>query len=172
MTYVAVGTAAGATSDDVKARLAARIPDVLVRTRAELSAMEERYFLVRSPVGVVFGMGSVVAALLGAAIVAVTLYSTALDRARDYGTLKAVGARRRDLLALLLLQAWIFAAAGYGVGMAAFFVVRHLSPALPMVAPPHLLLGVAAAALLSCTVASLAAIRRVLRLDPALVFRS
>ena len=29
------------------------------------------------------------------AIVAVTLYSTAVDRARDYGTLKAIGARRR-----------------------------------------------------------------------------
>ena len=145
---------------------------MLVKTRAELAAMEERYFLVRTPVGVVFGMGTVVAALIGAAIVAVTLYSTAVDRARDYGTLKAIGARSRDLLGLLLVQAWMFAAVGFVVGIVAFLVVRHLVPALPMVAPPRLILGVAAAALASCTLASLAAIRRVLALDPAIVFRS
>jgi putative ABC transport system permease protein len=144
---------------------------VLVKTRAELGAMEERYFLVRSPVGLVFGMGSLVAAFIGAAIVAVTLYSTAIDRARDYGTLKAIGARRRDLLRLLLAQAWIFAAAGYLLGMGAFYLVRSHFPSLPMLAPPKLVLGIAVAALVSCTAASVAAIRRVLQLDPALVFR-
>jgi putative ABC transport system permease protein len=171
VTFVAVGLAAGERAGEVKARLERRLPDVLVRTRAEMAGMEERFFLVRTPVGVVFGMGSLIAALIGAAIVAVTLYSTAIDRARDYGTLKAIGARRRDLLALLLAQAWIFAAAGYALGMAAFFVVRAHYPELNMVAPARLLAGVAAAAFLSCTLASLAAIRRVLQLDPALVFR-
>jgi putative ABC transport system permease protein len=172
ITYVAVGAAPGQRIRDLQARLQARIPNVLVKTRAELSDMEERFFLVRSPVGLVFGMGSVVAAFIGAAIVAVTLYSSAIDRARDYGTLKAIGARRNDLLQLLLVQAWIFAAAGYLVGMSAFFIVRHHFPGLPMVAPPRIVFGVAAAAFTSCTLASLAAIRRVLQLDPALVFRS
>lgn len=172
VTFVAVGLAPGARAEEVRARLAARLPDALVRTRAELAAMEERYFLVRTPVGLVFGMGTVVAAIVGAAIVAVTLYSTAIDRARDYGTLKAIGARRRDLLRLLLAQAWLFAAAGYALGMGLFVLVRAHAPELPMVAPPRLVLGVAAAALASCTLASLAAIRRVLQVDPALVFRS
>lgn len=172
VTYVAVGAAPGVAPEALRARLQARIPNVLVRTRAELAAMEERYFLVRTPVGVVFGMGTVVAALVGAAIVAVTLYSTAIDRARDYGTLKAIGARRRDLLWLLLVQAWLFAAAGDVVGISAFLAVRHLFPALPLVAPHELIVGVALAAFASCTLASLAAIRRVLQLDPALVFRS
>ena len=143
-----------------------------MKTSAELGDMEERYFLVRSPVGLVFGMGSVVAAFIGAAIVAVTLYSTAIDRARDYGTLKAIGARRRDILGLLLVQAWIFCLAGYALGMSAFLLVRQHYPQLPMVAPPKIVAGVAVAAFVSCTLASLAAIRRVIQLDPALVFRS
>ncbi len=172
VTYIAVGTAPGESIREVRARLAARIPDVLVSTRAEMFDMEERFFLVRTPVGLVFGMGSLVAAIIGAAIVAVTLYSTAIDRARDYGTLKAIGARRRDILQLLLVQAWIFFAAGYALGMVAFYIVRHHFTELPMVAPPKLVLGVAAAAFFSCTFASLAAIRRVLQLDPALVFRA
>jgi len=172
VTFIAVGAAPGQALDELGARLQARLPNAMVKTSAELSAMEERYFLVRTPVGLVFGAGSLIAALIGAAIVAVTLYSTAIDRARDYGTLKAIGARRRDLLWLLLAQAWIFAAVGYLLGMSGFFVVRHLMPALPLVAPPRLVLGVAVAALASCTLASLAAIRRVLQLDAALVFRS
>jgi putative ABC transport system permease protein len=172
VTYVAVGALPGRPIGDVKASLEARIPEVLVRTRDELSAMEERYFLVRTPVGVVFGMGTIVAAVIGAAIVAVTLYSTAVDRARDYGTLKAIGARQRDILQLLLVQAWIFFAAGYVLGMTAFFLVRHHFTQLSMAASPTIVFGVAAAAFVSCTLASLVAVRRVLLTDPAIVFRT
>lgn len=172
ITYVAVGVAAGEEVDAVAARLRARIPHAKVFTRRELHDAEIRYFLVRSPVGVVFGMGTLVAALIGAAIVAVTLYTTVVDRIRDYGMLKAIGARRRDLIALLLVQAWVFALAGIVVGGAAFFAVRHAFPNLPMLVTPTMLAGVAAAALASCTAASLVAIRRVLALDPATVFRS
>jgi len=172
VTFIAIGAVPGQRLDELRDRLQARLPNALVKTSHELSAMEERYFLVRTPVGLIFGVGTLIAAIIGAAIVAVTLYSTAIDRARDYGTLKAIGARRRDLLWLLLAQAWIFAAAGYLIGMAGFSLTRHLMPALPLVAPPTLVLGVAVASLVSCTLASLVAIRRVLQLDAALVFRS
>lgn len=171
ITFVAVGVAPGEDVDVVKHRLKTRLPDVMVIRRDELREIEIRYFLARSPVGLVFGLGTAVAALIGAAIVAVTLYSTVTDRVRDYGTLKAIGARRADLLQLLLAQAWIFFAAGYGTGIFAFLLLRKLLPQLPLAAPPELLLGVAAAALISCTMASFAAIRRVLTLDPAIVFR-
>jgi putative ABC transport system permease protein len=134
--------------------------------------MEERYFLVRTPVGVLFGLGTVVAAIVGAAIVAVTLYSTAVDRARDYGTLKAIGARQRDILQLLLAQAWLFWAGGYVLGMIAFFVVRSHLPELSMAVSPTIIFGVAGAAFASCTLASLVAVRRVLLVDPAIVFRT
>lgn len=85
--------------------------------------------------------------------------------------MKAIGARRGDLLLLLLAQAWMFFATGFTLGIGAFLLVRHLAKALPMAAPHEMLVGVAVASLLSCTFASLAAIRRVLVLDPAIVFR-
>jgi putative ABC transport system permease protein len=172
VTYVAVGLAPDARADLVKRRLRARIAEATIFTRGELHDAETRYFLARNPVGIVFGMGTVVAALIGAAIVAITLYSTVVDRTRDYGMLKAIGARRIDLLALLLTQAWIFALSGFLVGAGAFFLVRHLTPSLPMKAPPPMVAAIAAAALVSCTLASLAAVRRVLALDPAIVFRA
>ena len=171
ITYVAVGVAPGRRPREVQANLQARIPEVLVKTREEFRAMEERYFLVRTPVGVLFGMGTLVAAVIGAAIVAVTLYSTAVDRARDYGTLKAIGARQREILLLLLLQAWIFFVVGFVIGLLAFFLMRHLMTELAMAVTLKLILEVAAASFVSCTLGSLVAIRRVLMLDPAIVFR-
>lgn len=172
VTYVGVGVAQGERIAAVKARLEARVPEVLVKTTAELHEMEKRFFLVRTPVGVLFGLGTVIAALIGASIVAVTLYSTAVDRARDYGTLKAIGATQRDILELLLLQAWIFFSVGYLLGMVAFLLVRLHFSELAMALTPQLVVGVALAAFTSCTAASLVAVRRVLLTDPAIVFRA
>jgi putative ABC transport system permease protein len=172
ITYVAVGLDPDARVEEVKQRLAARIPDVTIFTRSELHDAETRYFLARNPVGIVFGMGTVIAALIGAAIVAITLYSTVVDRTRDYGMLKAIGARRRDLFQLLVGQAWLFALVGYAVGAGGFFLLRHAYPNLPMKATPAMLAGVGLTALVSCTVASIAAVRRVLSLDAAIVFKA
>jgi putative ABC transport system permease protein len=172
VTFVAVGLQPGQRVDDVKRRLAARLADVTLLSRRELHDAEIRYFLVRSPVGVVFGMGTVVAAVIGAAIVAVTLYSTVVDRTRDYGTLKAIGARGRDVIQLLLIQAWLFSLVGFLIGAAGFFLVRHAYPTLPMAVTTSMIGGIALAALASCTLASMVAVRRVLALDPAIVFRS
>jgi ABC-type antimicrobial peptide transport system permease subunit len=55
--------------------------------------------------------------------------------------------------------------------MFAFFAMRHLTPELSMAVTPKLIVEVAAAAFVSCTLGSLVAVRRVLQLDPAIVFR-
>lgn len=172
VTFVAVGVAAGERPEVVRDRLRLRMPEVMVFTRRELHQMELRYFERRSPVGVVFGMGTVLAALIGAGIVGVTLYSSVMDRLREFGTLKAIGASRRDLLRLLGAQAALFSVTGYPLGMLAFAIVRHVSgPSVSMPAPAWLLASVATATLVVCGAASAVAIRRVLRVEPAIVFR-
>lgn len=170
-TFVAIGLAPGASLEEVRARLRARLPDTRVVSAGELRRMEIRFFLQRTPVGIVFGMGTTIAAFIGAAIVAITLYSSVIDRIRDYGTLKALGATKRDLLNLLVLQAWTFFAVGSALAMAAFVIVKiHVTQA-PMEAPFWMVAGVLLSAFLSCTAASVIAIRRVLSIDPAIVFR-
>ncbi len=172
VTFVAVAIAPGESPEAVRDRLQQRMPESMAFTRGELHDMELRYFEKRSPVGVVFGMGTVLAALIGAGIVGVTLYSSVMDRLREFGTLKAIGASREDLLQLLGAQAALFSAVGYPLGLLAFGLVRHVSgPSVSMPAPPWLLSSVAGATLLVCAAASLVAIRRVLRVEPAIVFR-
>ncbi len=172
VTFVAVGVAPDERPETVRDRLQQRMPEVMVFTRRELHEMELRYFERRSPVGVVFGMGTALAALIGAGIVGVTLYSSVLDRLREFGTLKAIGAARHDLLRLVGAEAVLFSAVGYPLGLLAFGLVRHLSgPSVSMPAPLWLLSSVAAATLLVCGAASLVAVRRVLGVEPAIVFR-
>lgn len=172
VTFVAVGLEPGARWEDVKQRLLARIPSVSVFSRQELRAAEIRYFLVRTPAGLFFGVGVAVAALVGGVFVAVTLYSMVIDRTRDYGMLKAVGARRRELLQLLGIQAWSFAVVGYALAVGAFSLARAGLTSLSLPVTPELLGGEGLSSLVTCTLASLAAVRRVLTLDPASVFRS
>ena len=112
-----------------------------------------------------------VAALVGSLIVGVTMFSSVVDRTRDFGTLLAIGASRRDLLSLLVAQAMVFFALGSTVGLAVFGIVKHYASSAPMLAPPWMLALVAVGSLLSCLLASVAAIRRVLSIDPAIVFK-
>ena len=46
-------------------------------------------------------------------IIGLTLYSSALDRIKDYGTLKAMGATNGYVRNLILLQAFMFALLGF-----------------------------------------------------------
>ena len=170
-TFLAVRVAEGHAPADVAARLRARLPDARVMTAAELRHAEVSHFMQRTPVGLVFGMGAVVAALVGSLIVGVTMFSSVVDRTRDFGTLLAIGATRRDLFVLLLTQALVFFVVGAGVGLAVFALVKLHMTAAPMLAPPWMLVVVALGALVSCLLASLAAIRRVLTIDPAIVFK-
>lgn len=172
VTFVAVGVFQGETPEGVRDRLRLRMPDVMAFTKKELHDMELRYFEKRSPVGVVFGMGTLLAALIGAGIVGVTMYSSVMDRLREFGTLKAIGASREDLFQILGAQAFLFSVAGYPLGLLAFVVVRFLAgPSVTMPAPAWLLASVALATLAVCAGASAMAIGRVLRVEPAIVFR-
>ena len=171
VTFIALGLERGASEKEVKRRLAARIADVAIFSRKELHDAEVRYFLVRTPAGLFFGVAVAIAAIVGGVFVAVTLYSMVIDRMRDYGMLKAVGARNRDLLRLLLFQAWTFAVVGYASGLGCFLVMRQTVTALRMVVTPQILIVVAVVSITTCTLASYAAIRRVLSLDPASIFR-
>jgi len=170
-TFLAVRVTSGQAPADVAARLRARLPDARIMTAAELRHAEVSHFMQRTPVGLVFGMGAVVAALVGSLIVGVTMFSSVVDRTRDFGTLLAIGATRRDLFVLLLTQALVFFVVGAGVALSVFGLVKLHMTAAPMLSPPWMLVVVALGALVSCLLASLAAIRRVLTIDPAIVFK-
>ena len=71
-----------------------------------------------------------------------------------------------------LIQAWSFAVTGYLVGLGCFLLAREGLSSLRMLLTPQILVGVAIVSFVTCTLASIVAMRRVLTLDPASVFRT
>jgi len=113
--------------------------------------------------------------VVGVAISGQTFYSFVLENLRHLGALKAMGAGNGLLARMLLLQAFTVGAVGYGmgVGLAAVFGFA----VLPAGQPPFLLraesmIQTAGAVIIICLFAALLGIRRVARLEPAIVFRA
>ena len=113
------------------------------------------------------------AALSVPAGVALSMFSAVVDNIREFGTLKAMGARMVDLVALLIVQAICYATVGSMIGL--FLATRMAegirSPELALVLPTWLILGSAAGMVVLCIMASILALLRVRSVEPGMVFR-
>ena len=65
----------------------------------------------------VLGVLLVIGFFIGVAVIGLTIYSAVLEHRREYGVLKAVGARTRQMLVVVAVQAIFSAVAGYVVGV-------------------------------------------------------
>jgi putative ABC transport system permease protein len=74
---------------------------------------------ILSTSGIAFSIGTLIlfAAIAGMVIIGLTMYSAAVDRLRDYGTFKAIGADNTYIRNLILSQALFFAFTGYGIAI-------------------------------------------------------
>jgi putative ABC transport system permease protein len=117
-----------------------------------------------------------VAFVVGLAVIALTIYTSTVERTRDYGVLKAVGAAPRQLFAVVMRQSLVVALTGYLLGVAlAVVAVRLIQDAVPEFDVLYRwqdFLIVLAAALVMSAAAALVPIRRVASIDPAAVFRA
>ena len=109
--------------------------------------------------------------LIAAGIVGSIVYLSALERVRDFAVLKAIGASNRALLVGLVVQAIVLSLAA---ALVAVVLARFLEPGFPISIETSLVayLSLPAIAVAVGLVASLAGLRRALRVDPALAFGS
>jgi putative ABC transport system permease protein len=173
VTYVLVRVAPGADVVEVQARINA-IPHLAAYTTAEISARTRHYWSSRTGVGAGFFTTAVLGIIVGFVVVGQILYSGTLQYLREYGTLKAMGARNGAVVRLILWQAMISAALGFvvggvmAVGMRAAMAGANLNVALSW----ELYAATAVITTVMCAFAALLSIVKVLRLDPASVFKS
>ncbi|MEA5141095.1 ABC transporter permease [Arcicella rigui] len=83
----------------------------------ELRQTTVSFITVSSNIGTSIGSLVVFAIISGFFIIGLTLYSAALDRIKDYGTLKAIGATDNYVRNLILLQSFIFALIGFCIAI-------------------------------------------------------
>jgi len=131
------------------------------------------YFMKYTGIPINFGIAVALGFVVGTAIAGQTFYNFTLDNLRHFGALKAMGAPNDMLLRMILLQAVMVGLIGYGlgVGLAALFGYGLSGSELAFLLPWQLLLISATAVTLICILSALVSIHKVVRLEPAIVFK-
>src|SRR5690606_5713779 len=111
--------------------------------------------------------------LVGTIIAGMTFFNFTLDNLRHFGALKAMGASSPQLVGMIVLQALLVGALGWGMGVggAALFGRAIRSTELAFRMPWQLLALSGSAVLLVCAVSAAICVVKVLRLEPAIVFK-
>lgn len=135
------------------------------------------YYLQRTGIPINFGITVALGFVVGAAIAGQTFYLFTIENLKQFGSLKAMGVTNARLVGMILLQALIVSLVGYGLGVGGAVLFGIAMESLSESVPPaffmtwHILVGVGAAVMLIAMISSLISIRRVLVLEPAIVFK-
>lgn len=174
MTYILVGVKDGVDVRRVQAAINA-LPDLAALTPDEMRLKTVGFIMRETGIGINFGITVLLGLIVGLVVSATVFYQFTLDNLRNFAVLKAMGARRRTLLAMILVQALVVGviAFGIGVGAAGAFSIVSQRPGSELATyfPWQLLIGSFAAVLLCISSGSLLSLVRVLRLEPAIVFK-
>ena len=171
--YIVVKLKDPTTLDAVVKTLRKQLPNNDVYTRQGFINRAVEYWTVQTGMGMAFFMTAILAILIGGAIVGQTIYAGTMEHLRDYGTLKAMGARNRDINLVILSQATTSAVMGFMIGVAITLLMRGaiIGAGVPMQAPFLLFAVLFVVIVCTCLFAAYVSVRKVKTLDPVMVFR-
>ena len=171
--YVSVALEPGADTGAVSERIEAAVPGVDVLGRQEFADRSRSEIDVFTPVlAVILSIGFVV----GAAVISLTIYTATIEKSRDFGVLKALGASRWYLYRLVGAQSLSVGLLGFATGVPLAIgvsrLVTSIVPEFVTLFQPEAIAGVFAMVLLMSLVSAFLPAHRIGRIDPASVFRA
>jgi putative ABC transport system permease protein len=143
-------------------------------TESEFKAATIRWFFANTGIPASFGITILLGFIVGIAVSGQTFYSFVLENLRHLGALKAMGASNGLLARMLMLQALTVGMIGYGlgVGLTTLFGLAVVKTGQPPFAMPYQLpLFTLVVIIFICMFAALLGIRKIYKLEPAIVFR-
>jgi len=175
MSFVLVHARPGVDTHLLAQRIAA-VNGLKALTWREFTWATIGYYLKRTGIPVNFGITVALGFIVGAAVVGQTFYIFVLENLRQFGALKAMGVTNSTILRMVLLQAMVVAGIGYAIGIglcAGFFeITSRISINLRgFELPWEVAAGTACTVLVIIVIASFASLRKVMVVDPAIVFR-
>jgi len=144
------------------------------RTAHEFKMMTLEYFRKNTSILTNFGFVVVVGFVVGAAVTGQIFYNFTLDNLRYFAVFKAMGATDRLLQGMILLQALLVGFVGFGLGAGItgiFAAVTQGGTGLAMTLNWQLLVGSSIAVAIIVLFAALISVRKVMKLEPAVVFK-
>ena len=172
LSFILVKAKQGANSKAVTERIS-RSTDLAAYTQAEFQKLTYDYFMENTGIPINFGISVMLGFIVGAAIAGQTFYSFTMENLRQFGVLKAMGTSNWTLLRMILLQATLVGIIGYGlgVGLTSVFGWAMRNTILAFKFPWELLVFSGLGVTLICIFAALISIRKVIALEPAVVFK-
>ncbi len=174
MSFVLVKAADGVSVAELTERITAQT-GLQALSQHDFAWRSINYILERTGIPINFGITIILGVLIGLAITAQTFYIFVVENLKQFAALKAIGVTNLQLLRMVLAQAAIVGLSGYGLGVgltAVFFTVTADAPALKGFQMYwQVVVGTAGVMTLIVVISILFSLRRVFKLDPAMVFR-
>lgn len=173
LSFVLVAPQPGVTDEELAARISAQTGLAAFTHRAFTKATV-MWYIRNTGIPINIGTIVIIGFIIGAVISGQTFYSFVLENTRHFAALRAMGASSGELASMLLVQAVVVGFIGYGTGLGLVSVLgRNL---LKLGKVPFLLMWqitalVGTAVLVIVVISALLGILRIVRLEPAIVFR-
>lgn len=131
------------------------------------------HYMKNTGIPINFGVAVLLGFVIGAVVTGQTFYAFTHENLKQYAALKAMGARAGTLVRMIVLQAISVGAMGWclGVGCAAWFGYAMRKSILAFKMSPELFAFSGGVTLLIVSIAAMIAIIKVIRVEPALVFK-
>ena len=173
LSFVLVKAKKGQDLNELCDRIA-RVTGLVAYTRDEFKWVTVKYYLKYTGIPVNIGTMAILTLIIGTLITGQMFYNFTLDNLRYFGALKAMGASDGTLLRMIMLQALVCGIIGYGIGVGSASLIEYFASdsQLAFRILWQQLVITASAVTLICILASFISIRKVMRLEPAVVFRS
>ncbi|MDP9181110.1 MAG: ABC transporter permease [Chloroflexota bacterium] len=173
-TFIDIRLADGVDPDQFAQQVPTLAPGTIAFTKAKFTAATRNLIL-----GQVLPILTIVLALafvVGLAVSGLTIYTATIEKAREYGIIKAVGFKNRYLYRLVFEQSMVTGALGFVIGMALTFA---FSPIAVGWAPQFVtlirwqdVLAVFGATVLMSVASGYVPVRRLAAIDPVSVFKA
>jgi putative ABC transport system permease protein len=175
LSFVAARAVGGETPASVARRIEAET-GLRARTSTEFMWDTINYFLANTGIPVSFGTVVGLGIIVGVVVAGLTFNMFVAENIKQFAALKAIGVTNGTIFTMVLAQAGVVGTIGYGIGLG---VVAHFFNTVPkqsaglrgMFLTWEVAAAMAILTVIIMLIASALSLRRVLTVDPAVVFR-
>ena len=172
LSFILAAAQSGQSKEAVAARIG-RITGLGAYTSPQFIEKTLRYFITETSIVLNFGVSVLIAVFVGTLIAGQTFYNFTIDNLRHFGALKAMGAENRILRAMILTQAALVGFLGYGAGtgLACAFGWVMQDSMMTFTLPWQVLVFTGLVVVGIAAFSALLSLRKVMQLEPGIVFR-
>ncbi len=171
--FIVAKVSPGYSVSSVVKSLKKKLSGVDVYSKEAFSRKTRLYWTIETGVGFSFFITILISFFVGMLIVGQTIYNSAVEHVKEYGTLKAMGASNWEINKILLSQASVSAGLGYLVSLflTLLSVKLYQWMEIPMAMKEWATILVLGLSVAMCFSASFFSMRKIRNIDPAILFR-